>query len=109
MGKIKVIIKRPDEKIGHVTYISDTLENMQKTVGGRIEVIQTGIHGALILCDEESKLKNYPANFRLGGKIPDIVAGTVFVCGHAGPEFTDVPISLFQWRSMLDLWGNEVD
>jgi len=33
--KIKVIIKRPDEKYGHVTGISRTLENLQKTVGGR--------------------------------------------------------------------------
>lgn len=27
--KIKVIIKRPDEQYGHVTNISNTLENLQ--------------------------------------------------------------------------------
>lgn len=33
-GKVKVIIKRPDEKYGHVTNISTTLENLQRTVEG---------------------------------------------------------------------------
>lgn len=108
MGKIKVIIKRPDEKIGHVTYISDTLENMQKTVGGHIEVIQTGIHGALILCDEEGKLKPYDANFRMGMMFPDVVRGTVIVCGSDGEDFADVQISLREWRLMLEMWGNRL-
>lgn len=31
-SKIKTIIKRPDEQYGHVTHISQTLENLQKTV-----------------------------------------------------------------------------
>ena len=31
-AKIKVIIKRPDEKAGHVTNISASLKNLQKTV-----------------------------------------------------------------------------
>ena len=39
MEKINVIIKRPDEAIGHVCYISDSLENLQKTVGGYIETL----------------------------------------------------------------------
>ena len=42
MKRIKVIIKRPDEKYGHVTYISDSLENLQKTVGGPIEIVSIG-------------------------------------------------------------------
>lgn len=37
MAKIRVIIKRPDEKIGHVCNISHTLENLQKTVEGYIK------------------------------------------------------------------------
>jgi len=37
--KIKVIIKRPDEKYGHVTNITNTLENLQKTVEGYIETL----------------------------------------------------------------------
>ena len=39
MAKIRAIIKRPDEKYGHVTNISPTLENLQKTVGGYIEPV----------------------------------------------------------------------
>ena len=57
MRKIKVIVKRPDEKIGHVTYISNTLENLQKIVGGKIEVVHTGISGLILILDEEGKLK----------------------------------------------------
>lgn len=39
MAKIRAIIKRPDEEYGHVTHISATLENLQKTVGGYIETV----------------------------------------------------------------------
>lgn len=35
-GKIKVIIKRPDEKVGHMTNISASLKNLQRTVDGPI-------------------------------------------------------------------------
>ena len=38
-AKIKVIIKRPDEKAGHVTNISASLKNLQKTVEGNIETV----------------------------------------------------------------------
>ena len=36
-GKVRVIIKRPDEKFGHVTNISVRLENLQKTVDPEAE------------------------------------------------------------------------
>ena len=39
MSKIRAIVKRPDEKYGHVTHISASLENLQKTVGGYIETV----------------------------------------------------------------------
>ena len=32
-GKVRVIIKRPDEEFGHVTNISPSLENLQRNVG----------------------------------------------------------------------------
>ena len=49
--KIKVIVKRPDEKDGHVTNISYTLENLQKTVEGHIETLT--LPGFTIICNEE--------------------------------------------------------
>ena len=54
-SKIKAIIKRPDEKIGHMTWISPTLENLQKHVDGYIETVNFG--DMIILCDEEGRLK----------------------------------------------------
>lgn len=41
--KISVIIKEPDKKPRHV-YISNTLENLQKTVGGYIETVAHGFN-----------------------------------------------------------------
>lgn len=109
MRKIKVIVKRPDEKIGHVTYISNTLENLQKIVGGKIEVVHTGISGLILVCDEEGKLKEYQKNFLMGGRMfPDLVVGTVVLCGESEDDFADVPINLAQWKVALELWGNDI-
>lgn len=49
--KIKVIVKRPDEKYGHVTHISNTLENLQKTVDGYIETLT--MPGYVLILNEE--------------------------------------------------------
>ena len=56
MAKIKVIIKRPDEKYGHVTHISPRLENLQKTVEGYIETILTGKYKQFIVNDIDARL-----------------------------------------------------
>lgn len=109
MRKIKVIVKRPDEKIGHVTYISNTLENLQKIVGGRIEVVHTGISGLILILDEEGKLKEYQKNFLIGGRMfPDLVVGTAVLCGVSDDNFADVPINMAQWKIALELWGNDI-
>lgn len=109
MRKIKVIVKRPDEKIGHVTYISNTLENLQKIVGGKIEVVHTGISGLILILDEEGKLKEYQKNFLIGGRMfPDMVVGTAVLCGVSDDDFADVPINMAQWKIALELWGNDI-
>lgn len=98
MAKIKVIIKRPDEKYGHVTHISARLENLQNTVGGYIEAVHV-IRGVLLICNEEGKLNDLEPNMWLYG---DLIRGTVIVCGQDGEEFGDVPISLQQWKNIVD-------
>ncbi len=108
-GKIKVIIKRPDEKIGHVTNISDKLHNLQNTVGGNIEVVTTAVSGVLIICNEEGKIKGLERNFRYGITFPDVIRGTVIICGYDGEEFADVPITRQQWKKMLEMWGNDTN
>lgn len=109
MRKIKVIVKRPDEKVGHLTYISNTLENLQKIVGGRIEVVHTGISGLILILDEDGKLKEYQKNFLIGGRMfPDMVVGTAVLCGESEDDFADVPINMAQWKIALELWGNDI-
>ena len=57
-AKIKVIIKRPDEKAGHVTNISASLKNLQKTVEGNIETVTVVPDPKVIMiCNEEGKIQ----------------------------------------------------
>lgn len=76
-AKIKVIIKRPDEKAGHVTNISTSLKNLQKTVEGNIETVVVGEDPKVIMiCNEEGKIQKLQKNFRMGGEIFfDIIRG----------------------------------
>lgn len=96
------IIKRPFEPIGRIRDIDNTLEALQKAVGGYIEVVPIG-DGIVMICNENGKFNNSHRNF----KIPhDIVFGTVIVVGVDGEEFTDVPIDLGEWLELLVEWGN---
>ena len=106
MKKIKCIIKRPDEEYGHMTNISDSLKNLQKTVDGPIEITSTAVKGVVIICNEEGKIRGLPKNFLKGIAFPDMIVGTVIVCGVDGEELTDIPISFRQWKTMLEAWGN---
>lgn len=106
--KYRAIIKRPDEKAGHVTNISCTLENLQKTVEGPIETV-TLPGGAVLIMNEEGKLKGLQHNFVMG--LPPFyqqVVGTVVILGRKGSEFTDCPMDFKVWEWMLGIWGNVV-
>lgn len=97
-GKTKVIIKRPDEKYGHVCHISTTLENLQKTVEGYIETVPA-ILDAVIICNEEGKLRGLEPNMWY---YHDRICGTIIVIGTKGEEFDDVPLTLAQWKTFVD-------
>ena len=109
-GKIKVIIKRPDERYGHVTNISNTLENLQRTVDGHIEVVPVIPNkGLMMICNEDGKNIGLEKNFMMGFfPFQDMIVGTVILCGSGEEDFTDVPIDMKQWKAILKLWGNEV-
>ena len=104
-GKIKAIIKRPDEKYGHMTHISPTLENFQKHVGGPIETATRG--DIVIICNEEGKIRDLPRNIYVG-TFPyiDVIVGTVVVVGRGEEDFTDIPITFAVWKKLLNGWGN---
>lgn len=84
--KIKVIIKQPGQK-PYVTHISNSLENLQKTVGGYIEMVNLG-PGAVLLCDEDGRRKNLPYSCNIG-KLSFV--GPVIFAGIEDGEFSSIP------------------
>lgn len=98
MYKIRVIIKRPDEEYGHVTNISPTLKNLQKTVGGYIETISN--ENFTIICNEEGRIHNLEPNMQFCG---EMLVGTIVVVGVDGEEFGDLQISFDTWKKIVDM------
>ena len=111
MSKLRAIIKRPDEEFGHVTNISDTLENLQRTVGGYIETvtITAEVNGErkrlVIVCDEEGRLKGKDYNCTVLGVL---LRGDIVVLGVNEDEFDDCPLMFGEWKEILsrgtELW-----
>lgn len=94
MSKIRVIIKRPDEPVGHYETIPNTLKALQQAVGGYIETVTIGKYLAVI-CNEEGRIRGLPYNCH----VCDIgFLGTIIAVGVDGEEFTDVPITLEDWK-----------
>ena len=102
--KIKVIIKRPGELIGHKEVVDNTLKALQELVGGYIETLPIGGRNVLI-CNDEGKIRNLEPNIKIffGS---DTVHGTVVIAGEDGEEFGDVRMGMNAWRILLRRWGN---
>lgn len=66
--------KHPCEK-----EIPNTLEAMQEVVGGYIETVYP-FPDAVLVCDEEAKLKSDSAWNRCLPEISDVIKGTFFLC-----------------------------
>ena len=98
--KIHVLIKDPGKKPRSVN-ISNTLANLQKTVGGFIETV-TITQDCVIICNEEGRYKGLPWNCEICGVN---FVGTIIICGVAGDEFADLPLSYHDIkRVMPHLW-----
>lgn len=86
---IKVIVKKPDEKVGHIEEIRNELKTFQKIVGGCIEpvVIADGSDKIIVVCNEEGKLYGLDENFwfQTPGRV-DLICGTAIVCGDSGED-----------------------
>ena len=100
-GKIRVVIKRPDEKIGHMTNISPSLENLQRTVDGYIEFVQLTPNLVMIV-NEEGRIRNMEFNCRIAG-IP--VHGTLILAGldlnDPENDLCNIPIDFQAYKRML--------
>ena len=97
---MKVVIKEP----GVASYgadIPNTLEDLQKVVGGYIEVLGV-MDGLVIICNEEGRLQDLKYNCEFAGI--DFV-GTIIFAGTDGEgDFTDIPDDLAR-LVMRELWG----
>lgn len=107
MEKIRAIVKRPDEEIGHVTNISPTLQNLQNIVGGRIEAV-TIAPGVVVICNEEGRIMGLPYNCEvrgrnLMGEFTVDFCGEIIVLGTDAEEFADLPkwVTRKEWGSWL--------
>lgn len=74
--KLKILYKEVGKRPKPME-IEDTLEVKQKLVGGLIEVVPY-IDNMLLICNEEGKILNMPANLLFDN---DYIAGNCFVVG----------------------------
>ena len=80
-------------KAPELVEIEDSLESLQKEVGGYIEGVYPWDEPVAIICDEEAKLTGKELNRALrdeDGHIYDIVAGTFLIVGLGAEDFISI-------------------
>ena len=90
---MKILIVEPG-KHPYEAEINNSLESLQKTVGGYIEAIYPFEDMVALVCDEESKMKADTQWNRILGA--DVIKGTFFLCGIEGENFSDLPDELME-------------
>ena len=85
MNKIKAIIC-PAEREPYAANVSDSLEALQKIVGGYIKTV-TVFTDAVVICNEEGRILGLPENrsFFISG-----ICGDCLICGVDGEEFASL-------------------
>ena len=91
--KIKVVLVEPNKK-ATIAEIDSSLEGMQAAVGGLIQAIYPFEEEVVIVCNEEAKLMQLPANRGIcmdgDEEIFDIICGTFFVAGYSEQNFSSL-------------------
>lgn len=80
--RLQVLLVRPNCK-PVLTEISDSLEEMQKLVGGDIEEYMPFNDDAAIICNDEGKIRRLQLNraiYTTTGELGDVIAGDFFIC-----------------------------
>mgnify|MGYP002646866557 CR=1 FL=1 len=98
--KIKVLALLPMELPKEID-LDNTLEAMQKFVGGLIECITLSDTGSAVtlVCNDEGKLMGLPLNRALfddDGHVYDIVSGNFLIVGLGEEDFTDLSPELME-------------
>lgn len=102
---IKALYKEPGKALTQ-KYVPNTLDALQRTVGGYIEVVPLRPDLVMIV-NEEGKLRQMETNFRicLGGWVDEIVGPALFV-GVDGDEFADCPLGDSDLIEFMEsIWG----
>ena len=103
LKKIKVIIKQPRRK-PYSTYISNTLKNLQNTVGGYIETV-TLAEDLVVICNEEGAINDMPYNCTVGNIQ---FFGPLIFAGVKDDEFSDLPADFETFKRLFpNLWGEQ--
>lgn len=114
---ITVVLCEPGKE-ARVTTISNSLESLQKTVGGYIEAVYPFEDPVAIIFNEEGKLNGMELNRALrdsSGQIYDILAGPFFIAGLSNDDFASLSDSLqekyyqmFKHPEMFFWNGNQI-
>jgi len=88
--QIRVLLREPGKE-PEVRTITDSLENLQSLVSGRIETISLpGIKDVICILNEESKLEHLDANIFVP-EYEDLFTGTMVAAGDSrSGEFRDI-------------------
>ena len=103
---MRVLVVEPEHR-PEVREINDSLKEMQGIVGGMIQPVYPFDDPVALVCNDEGKLMNLPANRGLrdgNGQIYDIVFGTFFLCGASADSdhFTSLTTEqIEQYRKMF--------
>ena len=84
-----IVLKKEPGKDPMLTDIDNTLESVQKNVGGYIETV-TLTEELVIVCNEEGRIQSLPYNCTLLRAVD--FYGTILVVGMQGEDYTDASV-----------------
>ena len=98
---MRILVIEPERR-PEVREINDSLKAMQDIVGGYIQAIYPFDAPVALVCNDEGKLMDLPANRGLrdeNGQMYDIVFGTFFLCGAPADSdhFTSLTLEQIKW------------
>ena len=82
---MQIVLVEPG-KIARPMEIKGELHEMQQIVGGTIQALYPWTDPVALICNDEGKLDGLPLNRVLENY--DIIAGTFFICGIQGENFS---------------------
>lgn len=111
MTTTRVIIKRPDEKIGHIANINTDKENIEKHIGGAymVHILFDSEDGQVGIIYKTAPTEDDAVNMVYGSfPFRKLVKGTAIVCElAANGDLIDLrALTKQQWETLLKKWGN---